>query len=318
MKKWFKSAAAAAVLAASLLCGPTAVSAHAQFNLQAAGNPDIAGMMQELMKGLNIGPMMMSFGGASGNTIDFTRSNERVLLKRDDVRSELFIDSKQREQLTALDTEGKQQMQQVVMQSAMKAFIGNPDLQNIGNAIKDSAANGSKPDLGPLKDALSTGFQAMQESLNTFQTAEDAKSEQVLRPKQIKRLRELDLQYRGLLALSDKKVADELKATQEQRGVADAALKAYMDEQLKALQPVMNQAAQIGQQAAQNGGQPPANFNPQAIQKTVNDAMNSDALKKARSAAEAKIKASLTADQLDQWKKMLGEKFVFRVLEPRQ
>ena len=316
MKNWFKTTAAAAVLATTLLCGPTGtVTAHAQFNGQALGGQNVAGMMQELMKGLNLGPMMMSFGGASGNTIDFTRSNERALLKRGDVRSELFIDSKQRELLTAQDAEGKQQMQQVVMQSAMKAFANNPDLQNIGAALKDSAANGDKPDLGPLKDALSNGFQQMQESLAVFQASEDAKSEGILRPKQVKRLRELDLQWRGLLALSDKKVAEELKATQEQRAVADAALKGYMDEQVKALQPVMNQAAQIGQQAAQNGGQPPANFNPQAMQKTVNDAMNSDALKKARSAAEAKIKASLTADQLAAWKKMQGEKFSFRDLD---
>jgi hypothetical protein len=36
---------------------------------------------------------------------------------------------------------------------------------------------------------------------------------------------------------------------------------------------------------------------------------------KARASAEAKVKASLTAEQLAQWKKMLGQKFYFTRLD---
>jgi predicted lipid-binding transport protein (Tim44 family) len=317
MKKWFSTPLAAAVMAAALIGGPAAIPAVAQGAAQGLpGGQNPGAMIQELMKGLNLGPMMMSFGGAGGGMIDFTRSNERNLLKRADVRSELFIDSKQREQLANLETQGKQQMQQVVMQSAMKAFVNNPDLANIGESIKNSG-NGAPPDLTGLKDALNTGFQQMQESLQVFQAGQDEKSEAVLRPKQLKRLHELDLQYRGLLALSERKVADSLKVTQDQRTVVEGALKDYMDAQMKAMQPIMNQAAQLGQQAATNGGQPPAGFNPQAIQKNVNDLLNSDELKKARAAAEDKVKASLTPEQRTAWTGMLGQKFVFRVLETK-
>ena len=47
--------------------------------------------IQNILGGLNLAPMMMSFGGANGMMTDFTRSTERNLLKRHDVRSELFI-----------------------------------------------------------------------------------------------------------------------------------------------------------------------------------------------------------------------------------
>lgn len=261
------------------------------------------------MSGLNLGPMMMSFGGAGGLMVDFTRSSERALLKRSDVRSELFIDSKQREQLADMEAAGAQQLQTKVLQAVVQNIGKNSDLKALSQQNP-----GGPPDLGALKDTLNASFQAMQDSLQAFQVEQDSKGEALLYPKQIKRLRELDLQWRGLLSLSDKSVADLLMISPEQKSVVDGALKDYQTTQMNLLQPIMTQAMQVGQQAA-TSGRGPRGFDPQLMQKTLSDAVESEAIKKARTAAEDKVRASLTADQKAQWKKMIGERFIFRHLE---
>ena len=53
----------------------------------------------------------------------------------------------------------------------------------------------------------------------------------------------------------------------------------------------------------------------QDMKRNMSAALESDAIKKTRTSAEDKIRASLTAGQLDQWKKMTGRKFVFANLD---
>lgn len=267
--------------------------------------------LSSLLSGLNLGPMLMTFGGASGMTIDFTRSNARILLQRDDVRGALFLNSKQIEQLEDLDKSSKVDMQQKMQQAMAESFQNlqnNPDLQNLQGGSPDQVKEG----LGQLKDILNQSFQKAQEVMQTFQGEQDKKAETLLTKKQLTRLHELDLQWRGPLALSDKKVAEALKTTPEQNSTVDAALKDYLKVQTTALQNIMTQLAQAG---PDGGPITPGAITPQAvqgIQQKVADALQSDDIKKARKKAEDKVLGALTPDQKDQWKKMIGAHFYFR------
>jgi len=264
---------------------------------------------QCLLNGLNFGPMIMSFEGAKGAMIDFTRSSARVLIERSDVRSELFIDPRQRDDLSALDQEGNSQLDRKILEVVIQNTVNNPDFKALAQL-----GTGKQPNPAAIQEVLNTCFSSMQDGLQSFQASLDGKEEAVLNPKQIKRLRELDLQWRGMLALSDKKVADELKITSEQKTVVDAALKGYLATQMETLMPLMNEATQYSQQAA-GSKRAPRTLDEQGVQSAVVNAMQSDTMTKARASAEDKVKVALTADQLTQWKTMIGKKFYFTRLD---
>ena len=76
----------------------------------------------------------------------------------------------------------------------------------------------------------------------------------------------------------------------------------------------MTQAMQYNQQAS-NSRRAPVTYDPQQIQRSLANAMDSDTMRKARTSAEDKVKASLTAAQLAQWKTMTGRKFYFTRLD---
>jgi hypothetical protein len=273
-------------------------------------SPGSSSDIKSLMSGLNIGPLMMSFGGADGSMIDFTRSNERVLLERSDVRSELFIDSKQRETLGDMDQQNRQQLQKKMMDAVMQATINNPDFK----ALAQLGGSGQQPNFAVVQDVLNTSFETMQSGLQAFQISLDTKEEALLKPNQVKRLHELDLQWRGLLALSDPTVAKDLDVTADEKAVVAEALKTYLSVQLNTLEPLMAQAVQFGQQAASSNSAP-RGFDQQEMKRSVSAAMDSDVMTKARTSAESKVKASLTADQLAHWKTMIGKKFYFTRLD---
>jgi len=303
------AAAITLTLSIGFVGGPAAAPQQAPTAPPAKQKPADPNSIQNLISGLNIGPLMMSFGGASGGMIDFTRSNERILIERTDVRSELFIEPEQRDLLSDIDQQGTQQLQMKMVQTVLQNTVNNPDFKALAQL-----GNGQKPNPGVLQDVLNTSFKAMQDGLQAFQASIDAKEEAVLNAKQKKRLHELDLQWRGLLALSDKKVADELTITADQKAIVDAALKAYQEVQTSVFEPLMSQAMQLNAQTS-NNTRAPRTFDQQEVQRTLAAAMESDTMTKARASAEAKVKASLTAEQLAQWKKMLGQKFYFTRLD---
>ena len=72
------------------------------------------------------------------------------------------------------------------------------------------------------------------DSLTAVQADQNKKSEAILTPAQTKRLRELDLQWRGPLALSDEKLADKVTLTPDQRAKFTAMLKELRDTRMKA------------------------------------------------------------------------------------
>jgi hypothetical protein len=104
----------------------------------------------------------------------------------------------------------------------------------------------------------------------------------VLNEKQLKRLRQLDLQQRGVRAFSDTKVQAQLKITDEQK----ENIKTIIEESNKERAELFKGAKDDIKGAIEKGN---------AITKETND----------------KIQTVLTADQRKLWKSMLGEEFKF-------
>jgi hypothetical protein len=103
----------------------------------------------------------------------------------------------------------------------------------------------------------------------------------VLNEKQLKRLRQIDLQTRGVGAFSDAKVKKELKISDEQ----SESIKTVIDESVKERQELFKEA---------QGG----NF--EGMQEKMT------ALTKE---TQEKVQAVLSADQRKQWKQMIGDEF---------
>jgi Spy/CpxP family protein refolding chaperone len=123
-----------------------------------------------------------------------------------------------------------------------------------------------------------------QKKIAEWRADEEKRVNAILNADQQKRYHQLQLQQRGLTAVADKPVADELKLTDEQRGKVQTAL----DAQRQGMQQLFQDA----------GG----NFNPQEMRPKF------EALRKK---TDDQIAAALTDDQKKQWKEMLGAPFTF-------
>ena len=120
-----------------------------------------------------------------------------------------------------------------------------------------------------------------QEQLDKVPDAIQKALADVLNDKQLKRLRQIDLQTRGVAAFSDAKVKKDLKITDEQT----ESIKTIVDDSVKERQELFKEA---------QGG----NF--QGIQEKMT------ALTKE---TQEKAQGVLSADQRKQWKQMIGEEF---------
>jgi len=112
--------------------------------------------------------------------------------------------------------------------------------------------------------------------------AANAKLAEILLPHQVKRLQEISLQQRGTMALSDPKVAAELKITDEQKKKLEEANTANMEAMRSAFQ----------------GGN-----------RDQNREQMREKMQELRKQAEGRVLAVLTADQKAQFAKMKGEPF---------
>ena len=250
--------------------------------------------------GGQLAPLMMSFGSSFGGTVDLSHSNAMNLLQRNDVRTELLITSPQREKLDEMKSSSQQELMQRVQTSAAENF------QGIQNAPPEQRL-----------DLVQQGLTKLQDTVQTYQNDLDKNIEKLLDRNgsggvpQVERLRQLDLQFRGPLALSEKKLADNMKLTPDQRTIVSTALSEYVQVQGQAM---MKAFSGMGPGAA--GGPPGAGgagFNPQEMQKKMTEAMQSEDIKKARKASEKKVTDAMTAEQKETWKSWLGKPFTFRI-----
>ncbi len=117
----------------------------------------------------------------------------------------------------------------------------------------------------------------------------NAKVGEILLPHQIKRLQEISLQMRGTSALSDPKVAAELKITDDQKKKLEETAKANMESVGKQMQELF-----------QGGNRDRSDQDREKMRAQMQEL---------RKQAEAKVLAVLTADQKAQFEKMKGEAF---------
>jgi hypothetical protein len=240
--------------------------------------------------------LFFGFVGQAGGGIDPTHSNAMQLLQRNDVRNEIVLDLKQQNALEDLRTKSQQEFQTTLrtnIQESIKA------LQNVPQDQQQAQ----------IQDRMDQFATTMQ----TFQGDLDKRTEAILRPKQVKRLHELDLQWRGPLAFSDPKVAEALKLTPEQSGKVSAILKEFMDLQQKALTQAMVPAPNPNDSAQPQPTTPQERM--QQMQKKVYAATHTREMEKSKKQDEAKLLDLLTPAQKEPWTTMLGTTFVFRKTE---
>lgn len=157
----------------------------------------------------------------------------------------------------------------------------------------------------------------MGEEIVTLTNDRYKKMAAILTPAQWARLRELDLQWRGPLAMGVKDVAEQAKLTTEQRPVVADFLKQYHQEVSKRLgmnfkiaSPEHLTKAGTPATRSQTPTPPPAPTTPAEMQAHLE--RTAKELEKTRKSLGDKALTSLSSDQRTQWSALTGKPFVFR------
>lgn len=265
-------------------------------------NFSFIGSPSDLPFGDNLGPMGIAAmaNGANGslNIIDPGFSYTYLLLKRPDVRSDIFLNSKQRDQLDELEN-----AENLANQARMDAFQGV-----VKGEHGAAPGKGADPQSGAAADRAKTLHELMQGSA----TERDKKLAAILTEKQIRRLKELDLQYRGPLAMGVKPVADKTKLTDHEAPVVADLLKEYRNTVRKALG--MDQTVTRSQSP---DGSSSVNINtnytassPEEMKARLEKAH--DEIEKSRKLLGDKALNGVTEAQRAEWKNLTGTKFQFQ------
>ena len=272
-------------------------------------------------------------GGRGGRfaTVDPTRSSITTLLKRDDVKSEILLSQRQGEEMTTAETKDQDDLNQ-------KVQAARPDraaMQNLSQEDRRAAMQEARQKMNDIRKEAGA---AMDADL-------DKKAQEVLKPEQIKRLKELDLQWRGPLALADPKVAEQFNLTADQKTQIAAILADYRKSEQATQQETF--AAMGGRGRRNRGGNaaggatpapgapadpnapatpapadpnaqaapatPPQPLDPAAIEAKLTEAQGK--IDKSRQDGGDKVVALLTDEQKAAWKAAQGKKFTFRKLD---
>ena len=232
-----------------------------------------------------------------GRMLDPSASGIRALLKRDDVKTEIVLSQRQGEQLLEIETKAQTNARQPQAPQFDAAAIG---------ALKDLS---DEERAAKMQEMAQKAREERMASEAAVSADVDKKIETILRKEQVTRLRQLDLQWRGPLALSDKKVADKFNLTPEQRTKVAATLADYKKSQTE----MFTKSFASMKPAAGDPGAPPTRPDPAAIEKKIMEMQ--DELEKIRAAQGDKIVALLTDEQKAAWTAAQGVKFSFRKAE---
>src|SRR5258708_14439064 len=153
---------------------------------------------------------------------------------------------------------------QTEIRDKMRKQFQSSDLQAIRNLPQEEQRAKMQAFMEANRAQMMAEMQAWQGELNE-------KVKAILRPAQIKRLGELDLQYRGPLALADQKIANQVKLSGEHKseiakiyGDFQGAQQQQMQEFFQKMRENGAAAGQGGRQGA--GGGTSGGFNPQDFQ----------------------------------------------------
>lgn len=243
--------------------------------------------------------------GRSAGMSDPTLSNMMSLLTRPDVQNALQITFKQKNDLDDIQNSSMTDM----FNRAREEF------KDIRNMTPDERA--------AQKDALQARGREM---IQTFVGELDKKTEAVLRPDQLKRLKEIDLQWRGPMAMGDPKVSLSVGLTAEESTKVTAVITDFRTQQGNAMRTAFQGFGPGGSgfRARQGGtGQNPNDPNPQIRQApTPPDpaemqekmAAADREVTKIKKASGAKVLALLTDDEKQKWQTLQGKPFVFQTI----
>lgn len=293
-----------AVAAALILGLALTPSANAQVNPGAQGN--FGGRGQGRFGGAGM------FRQRGQMFFDPAVSHESELLRRTDVRRELMLSGRQQEQLNDV----LQKSQADMAQQRREAF------QQMRQQRQQSGPNLDPQDRQAYRQQMQ---EQMQAQMATIQASQDKQLEAVLTSGQVARLHQLDLQWRGAMALSDPKLADKVGLEPDQRTQITQILQSFRTAQGQAMRSVFQGAfgrrtlppnnVQGGANATPNTpnaqgnpGGPPA-FDPAAVQERIQEAQKQ--VDKTRKEDDGKVQALLTPAQKQQWLTMQGKPFYF-------
>jgi hypothetical protein len=235
--------------------------------------------------------------------IDPARSYVRPLTKRNDVRSEILMSARQREQLETLE-----KTSQTEMQKKLDSHFGK------GEERIQLQDGGSREEmLNRVKERV----RQSRELIQKLQADRDKQLEEVLSPKQTRRLKELDVQWRGPLSLSVEAVAEAVGVETEQRQKIEALLQEYRQEIAKQ----MNFGNSVRVISNARAGEPAKtvekpNEKAQAMPKTPEEWQAHwdkayREVEKARKALGKKALDLLTPEQKQRWAELQGATFAF-------
>lgn len=252
----------------------------------------------------NFNPAQM--GGLMSAT-DPTRNMEGMLLRRNDVRREIGLDSRQREALEALEQKGRTELG-AQMRDQFR------ELRSLSREERTARMQQQREQALSLRESFQNGL--------------DRRAGEILRPAQRKRLHELDLQWRGGLALADPEMSKQMNLTPEQRARVDELLQQYREQQTKMRDESFGMfrtrfnrrdrttgdlpSAQVvpGDEAPGTPpGAPAQPMTPEQIQARMTALQLN--LEKQRKTLGDKALTVLTADQKASWAGANGKRFVF-------
>ena len=255
-------------------------------------------------------PDMVNFGGGGGlaynlpgsggpnggpyaglTIIDPGVSYLYALLKRTDIGTEIRLNARQREALEAAETSQQQARQDQLKQSVQGFNI------SIDGSNKDD-----------LRTAMADKIAKMQDQAKSFTDNRLKALASILRPEQMARLKELDYQYRGPLAMGMHDVATLATLNNDLATKVTGLYKEYKQEIAKNLPggPRVVSFKQGGNAA------PPATGPPPNSEEMRGRLVKADKeIRKARVLLGAKALATIPDAQRAQWSKLTGKPFEF-------
>jgi hypothetical protein len=240
------------------------------------------------------------FGGGFGGPLGGSpiMSDPMGLLMRPEVQNEIHLDLKQKNAIADLMDQSQADRQQ-----RMRQTLQGIDRRGLGNLSPEE------------RQQRMAEIQAqMQAAMNVFQGELNDKIKTILKPDQITRLHQLDLQRRGPLSMADPKVAEEVKLTPEHRTEVGKIFNQHQQETQKVMQDAFQQMrAQIQQNGGIQPGQPPALPDFTSKQSPLRRKID-----KSKSDAEEQVLALLSDDERANWKQAIGVPFKFRPDPPMQ
>ena len=252
--------------------------------VEAQGFPGMGGMKQMFKGGKETQNPAVSAVGA--------------LLDRNDVKTEITLSQRQAEQMTA-------QRDQAIQQIGDKIKENLPDFKSIMSLSDDERATKINETITKVQDVVQT-------QANVAMEASEKKAQEILKPEQWKRLQELDLQWRGPLALAEPKLAEKFQLTADQKSKILALNNDYQKQRQQAVQNIFSGFSSI----KLNDGPPDMDAIKAKMAKAQEDMTKAQKeSEKFRKAQEEKVLPLLTDSQKAAWTAAQGVPFKFRTAE---